>query len=205
MPLPATIPVKLSSEGVGSIAITPVVVQHLTPSELIEHLLGSTGKDGVRIREILRRGTLVSGGSRFRWPAWDLDEDGLHELLARFPDPDPSLPFSAERCLRAILCGGGRSVELSRELSAPRRLLGRGSFWDLLMEVTGTTGVAYRGYSYRDRADRYSREFSEAERERLQAGIGWITPRGVRDQVRGSAFSRAEFYARRPNLEGRAG
>jgi hypothetical protein len=201
MALPSTIPVKLSSEGAGSIAITPVVVQQLTPSELIEHLLGITGKDEARIREILRRGTLVSGGSRFRWPGWDPDPDGLHEVVARFPDPDPSRPFSAERCLRAILCGGRQAVELPRELIARKRLLERRSFWDLLMEVTGITGVAYRGYSYRDRGDRYVREFSVDERERLQAGALGITVRSLRDQVRGSAFSQAELYATRQNSE----
>ena len=201
MALPSTIAVKLSSEAAGSIAITPVVVQQLTPSELIEHMLEITGKDEARIREILRRGTLVSGGSRFRWPGWDPDPEGLREVLARFPDPDPSRPFSVERCVRAILCGGREAVELPRELLARKRLLERRSFWELLMEVTGMTDAVYRGYSYRDRADRYLREFSEAERERLQAGAGWITARALRELVRGSLFSGAELYATRQNSE----
>ena len=35
--------------------------------ELVEHMLGVTGKDEARVRELLLRGTLVSGASRFRW------------------------------------------------------------------------------------------------------------------------------------------
>jgi len=71
MPLPEKIRVKLSSEAAESIALTPVVVQEMALRELIEHVLGVTGKDEARIRDLLLRGTLVSGASRFRWPGWE--------------------------------------------------------------------------------------------------------------------------------------
>ena len=67
MPLPQTVRVKLSSEAAGAITITPVLLQELPVGELIGHVLGLAGKDEARIREILFRGTLVSGASRFRW------------------------------------------------------------------------------------------------------------------------------------------
>src|SRR5215208_2705507 len=98
MALPATVRVKLSSEAAESISLTPVVVQQLPVRELIEHMLGLTGKDERRIRELLLRGTLVSGASRFRWTGWEADPEGLREVLATFPDPEPSRPFAAERC-----------------------------------------------------------------------------------------------------------
>src|ERR1035441_8425425 len=108
MALPQTVRVKLSSEEAGAISITPVVVQELPVRDLLEHLLGVTGKDEPRIREVLRRGTLVSGASRFRWTGWEADAEGVTELLAGFPDADPSRPFAAGRCVRAVLRGGGR-------------------------------------------------------------------------------------------------
>src|SRR5215510_14753754 len=110
MPLPQTIRVKLSSEVSESISLTPVVVQEIPVRELIEHILGLAGKDEPRIREILLRGTFVSGASRFRWVGWQVDDGDLRAILAEFPDADPSLPFTANRCTRAVLRGGRQSV-----------------------------------------------------------------------------------------------
>jgi hypothetical protein len=106
MSLPATVRVKLSSEAAGSISITRVVVQDLPVRDLVEHMLGITGKDEARVRELLLRGTLVSGASRFRWTGWEADLDGLRELLATFPGDDPARPFASARCVRAVLRGG---------------------------------------------------------------------------------------------------
>src|SRR5690349_8200222 len=135
MPLPESVRVKLSSEAAESISLTPVVVQQLPIRELIEHILGIAGKDEPRIREILLRGTLVSGASRFRWIGWQVDEEDLREILAAFPDPDPSLPFSAGRCKRAILRGGRQAIEISREAGERKSLFQRSTFWRLLMDV----------------------------------------------------------------------
>src|ERR1035437_2302839 len=98
MALPPTVRVKLSSEGAGSISITPVVVQDMQVRELVEYMLGGTGKDEARIRELLLRGNLVSGASRFRWTGWDVDLESLRELLATFPDADASRKFAAANC-----------------------------------------------------------------------------------------------------------
>src|ERR1051326_4996690 len=84
--LPQTIRVKLSSEAAESIALTPVVVQEMAVRELVEHVLGVTGKDEARIRDLLLRGTLVSGASRFRWQGWEAEMEALRELLGTFPD-----------------------------------------------------------------------------------------------------------------------
>src|SRR5438874_13125515 len=111
MALPSTVRVKLSSEAAGSISLTPVVVQELPVRELIEHMLGITVKDGPRIRDLLLRGTLVAGASRFRWQGWPAELEDVRQLLATFPDADPSRPFAAERCVRAILRGGRQAIE----------------------------------------------------------------------------------------------
>ena len=197
MPLPATVRVKLSSEAAESISLTPVVVQELAIRELVEHMLGVTGKDVPRIREILLRGTLVSGASRFRWAGWEVDPEGLNELLATFPDAEPARQFAGDRCIRAILRGGRQAIEVTREAGQRKSLFQRGTFWDLLMEVIGAAPSTYAGYSYRDRADRFHRELSLREADRVRAGATAVKYSTLRDQIQASAFGQAELYVTR--------
>ena len=118
MSLPATIRVKLSSEAAEGISITRVVVQDLAVRELIEHMLGLTGKDEARIHELLLRGSLVSGASRFRWTGWDADPAAIRELLATLPGDDPTRAFSATRCVRAVLRGARQAIDIPRAAGA---------------------------------------------------------------------------------------
>jgi hypothetical protein len=194
MALPQTVRVKLSSEEAGAISITPVVVQEMPVRDLVEHLLGVTGKNEPRIREVLRRGTLVSGASRFRWAGWEADAESVKELLASFPDADPTRPFAAGRCVRAILRGGGRTCEITREVGSRKGLLQRASFWDHLMEVAGAADAAYAGYSYKDRADRYVRELSPADAQRLRVASDAVKYSTLRDQLRLGAFAQVELF-----------
>jgi len=196
MALPQTIRVKLSSEAAEAISLTPVVVQELATRELIEHMLGITGKDEARIRELLKRGTLVSGATRFRWAGWETDAEGVQEVLGTFPDADPSRKFDASRCVRAIL-RGRQALEIPREAGSRKGLFQRTSFWDLLMEVAGAAASTYGGYSYRDRADRFLRELAVAEVERIRAGSEAVRFSTLRDQVRAGAFGQMELYCGR--------
>ena len=197
MALPQTVRVKLSSEVAEAISITPVVLQELPVRELVEHLLGIAGKDERRIREMLLRGTLVSGATRFRWAGWDADRESLRELLASFPDADPARPFAAAGCIRATLRGGRHAIEIPREAAARKSLFQRKTFWDLLMEVVAASGPAYSGYSYRDRADRYLRDFTPAETERVRAAAPAARYSALRDQIRSVGFAQAELYVMR--------
>ena len=197
MALPQTIRVKLSSEAAESIALTPVVVQEMAVRDLIEHVLGVTGKDEARIRDLLLRGTLVSGASRFRWQGWEAETGALRELLGTFPDAEPHRAFAAGSCVRAVLRGGRQAIEIPREAAARKRMFQRRSFWDTLMEVTGAATASYAGYSYRDRADRYVREFTHAEAEQVRAAGGAIRYSTLRDQVKMVAFTQAELVVKR--------
>ena len=197
MALPETVRVKLSSEAAESISITPVVAQEIPIRDLVEHMLGVTGKDEPRIQELLRRGALVTGASRFRWAGWEADLQGLRQLLSTFPDPDPSRAFAAERCVRAVLRGGRQAIELPREAVARKTLLRRQTFWDLLMEVIGTNAVVYAGYSYRDRADRYLRELHPTEIERLRAASGMVRYSTLRNQIQSTGFFSSELFVAR--------
>ena len=197
MALPATVRVKLSSEAAESISITPVVVQEMPVRELVEYMLGVTGKDEPRIRELLLRGSLVSGASRFRWTGWDALLGDLRELLATFPDPDPSRRFASANCTHATLRGGRQPIEISREAGTRKGLFQRQSFWDALMKVTLEAAPVYAGYSYRERSDRYLREFTPAELGQLRTASGMVRYTTLSDQIRTMAFTQAELYVKR--------
>jgi hypothetical protein len=197
MALPPTVRVKLSSEAAEAIAMTPVVMQDLAVRELVEHMLGVVGKDAARIREILLRGTLVAGASRFRWTGWPVDEDDLRALLATFPDADPSRTFAAARCLRLVLRGGRQPIEIRREAVDRKGLFQKQSFWDVLMEITAGAPLNYAGYSYRERADRFQRDLTVAETARLQSAADSVKFSTLRDQIRTVAFTSLEVVATR--------
>src|SRR6266540_2254866 len=165
--------------------------------ELVEYMLGVTGKDEGRIRELLLRGSLVSGASRFRWAGWEIDPGDLRDLLAAFPDPDPSRGFAAVNCKRAVLRGGRQPIEVARETGARKGLFQRESFWDALMKVTGAMPPAYAGYSYRERADRYLREYTHGELEQLRAASTLVRYTILSDQIRTAVFTHAELYVTR--------
>jgi hypothetical protein len=197
MALPQTVRVKLSSEAAEAISLTPVVVQELPIRELIEHMLGVTGKDDARIRELLLRGTLVSGASRFRWTGLAADAEAIREVLATFPDPDPSRPFAADRCVRAILRGGRQPIEIPREAAERKGLFQRKTFWDLLMDVVVGGRMAYSGYSYRERSDRYLCELTIPQAARLREGSNLVKYSTLSEQIRSVGFVSAELWVSR--------
>jgi len=197
MSLPATVRVKLSSEAAEGISITRVVVQDLPLRELVEHMLGITGKDETRIRELLLRGTLVSGASRFRWSGWDADLGALRDLLASFPGDEPARPFASGRCVRAVLTGGRQAIDIPREAGTRKPLLRKSSFWDLLMEAAAAGEMQYKHYSYKHRADIYRVELTPATAEKLRAGCEIVRYTTLRDQIRTVGFVGAEFYVER--------
>lgn len=201
MALPSTVRVKLSSEAAEAISLTPVVVEELAIRELIDHLLGVAGKDEPRLREILLRGTLVSGGSRLRWVGWDADPAGLREILATFPDADPNRPFAPAQCVHVILRGGRQAVNIPREAARSRGGLGgilrRATFWDRLMEVVAGVTPVYSSYSYRDRGDRYLAELTVEHAARLRAASALIRYSTLRDRVQSVGFAQAELLVRR--------
>jgi len=197
MALPPTVRVKLSSEAAGAISLTPVVAQEIPLRDLVEYMLAIAGKDEMRLREILLRGSLVSGGSRFRWTGWEPDTESLRELLATFPDPDPARPFVAARCVRTLLRGGRQTVEIPRDAGLSRGFFQRATFWDVLMDVVGGASPAYASYSYRDRADRYLCDLGVAASGRLRSAAATVRFSTLRDRLQSVAFVQAEMFVGR--------
>ena len=197
MSLPDSVRVKLSSEVAESISITPVVVREMPIRELVEHMLGVAGKDEARVRDLLQRGTLVSGASRFRWAGLDASQEAIRELLASFPDPDPQRSFAPELCVRATLRSPVRRIEIPREIGSQKPLFRRNSFWNVLMEVAASSEARYVEYSYRERTDCYSAALSLAGLERLRASAGLVKYSTIQQQVRGTALDTLDLFCTR--------
>jgi hypothetical protein len=197
MTLPETVRVKLSSEEAGTVSITPVVVRDMSLRELIEMMLGITGKDPTRVHELLLRGTLVSGASRFRWTGWNADTGSIAALLATFPDSDPGRPFVAERCVRAVLLGPDCRIDLPREAASRRLLLRRKSFWDLLMDIVAELTPCYVEYSYKERADCYRAEISSTAATRIRESAGMVRYSTLEKQIRSAALGAVDLFVER--------
>lgn len=195
MALPATIRVKLSTEAAGSITMTPVVVEEIPFRELAGEIAAVCGKDGARFEAILRRGSLVSGATRFRWEPVAVSPEELAEALAMLPDPEPQRPFDASRCVRAFLAGPGVRVEIFREAAAARRLFRRASFWERLLEAAAE--ARYVTYAYRERADSYRAAISEQQRAAIRASAALIKYRGLAQAVQSARFDSIEFLVER--------
>ncbi|MCC7175604.1 MAG: hypothetical protein IT159_10440 [Bryobacterales bacterium] len=195
--LPETIRVRLSSEEAGDVSLTPVVIREMPFRDLVELMLDVTGKNAARLRELLHRGTLVSGATRFRWEALPAEGESLEELLAGFPDPEPHRPFDARRCVCVRIEGLGLHDAIPLSALARRRLLRRTSFWDVLCSVAAEVGVEYAGYSYRDRADRYLLRIPSPQRERMRAHAGLLCYSTLETVVREARLREAVFVVSR--------
>jgi hypothetical protein len=163
--------------------------------EIVELMLALTGKDAARISELLLRGTLVSGASRFRWESLKAESEGLAQLLASFPDADPSRVFLPAACFRVILRGPAARIEVPAEAASRRGFLQRRSFQDELLALA--VAPEYVDYSYKERADRYHVRLTPEQANGLRAAASRLRYPTLAAQVRGAAFDLIELYVRR--------
>jgi hypothetical protein len=195
MGLPATIRVKLSSEAAGYVTLTPVVVEEIAFAQLLAEIAGIAGKDAGRIGEILRRGTLVSGATRYRWEGLTLAAAEMESAMALLPEPDPSRAFDRGRCVRAYLVGPGVRVEVTREAAEARRLFHRESFWERLLGAAAEP--LYAAYDYRGRADTYRASVTQEQRAAIRAGAALLKYSGLARSVEMAQFDVVEFVVER--------
>lgn len=135
--------------------MTPVVNQTMPVRDLVEVVLSTTGKDLARVSEVLLRGAVVQGASRYRWESLKAGQAELSALLRTFPDPDPSRVFRADACIGVRFRLGRQVIEVPRKIASERRLLKRRSFWDTVIALVDGAALEYLDYSYRLRADEY--------------------------------------------------
>jgi hypothetical protein len=197
MPFPETILVKYSEEEAEFISMRPLVRQTFRPAELVDMIVAVTGKDPQRVRQILRSGTIVFHSYRYWWPGFEAELDKLEEILARYPDAEPSRPFRPEDCTEAILESGvgsapdamlpssapRHSLRLRREDASRKRLFRSRSLWDALMDLTRPRPPAYREYSYALRADIYMLHPDAAQLARLAHEAAQYSPSSLRPHL----------------------
>lgn len=175
--------------------MTPVVAQEFSLPELVEYAVSATGKDLVRVKEILKRGTLVAGASRLRWESIDTADDSLIPILGQLPDPDPSRPFSSAHCLRATLYGPSVRIEVYKEIAEQRRILRRSDFWhSLLAEASSPQYVTYH---YREHTDQYRVELTNEAATRVREAAGLLRFDALARQLQSAAFRGVDFYCTR--------
>ena len=195
MALPESIRVKLSSEAAGAIALTPVVTQEIAVRDLVELILATTGKDAARIADLLRRGSLVSGASRFRWTGVDPSPEELTAMLGTFPDPEPVRAFEPSRCTLAVLRGAMSRIEITREIGTKVRWFRRKAFWAALLDESAQ--AAYATYSYKDHADVYRVDLTPDALERLRAASERLVYTTLTSQIRRTVLEVLELYTTR--------
>ena len=197
MPLPDTIRVKLSTEAAEAISLTPVVLRDMPFLELFELIVALTGKQPARIRDLLARGTIVSGASRFRWQGLDTELADIDQMLAALPDSDPARPFQPGACVKAILRAPFASIEITRDAASRRRFLRRTCFWDALLSLPRALAPSYVEYSYRERADRYRLQLDVSQRTLVRDTAKLLPYSSLTQQIQRTPIDAIEFLTAR--------
>jgi hypothetical protein len=191
MPAPEVIAVRYTEEEAGYVSFRPVVRQSFRLNDLLGMVLGITGKNSARIRQILRSGSVSFRAHRYWWDGFQVEEQELAALLEKFPDADPSRAFRAEACTAALVEAGGSDslgphsvVEFDRDSASRKGLFRRRSFWDALLAAAASGSPAYDGYSYQRRADLYRLELRGELPAVLAAAAKSLAPRDLRRSLR---------------------
>jgi hypothetical protein len=213
VPLPETIAVKYTEEEAEYLSMRPLVRQTFRAEELVDMIVQVAGKDAVRLQQILRAGTVVFHSFRYWWPGFDPDVAALAEILARYPDADPSRPFRVADCVEVILESSGspprHSLRISRDAAAkanPLQKIARAlrhapSFWQRLMNFAEEARPRYREYSYTRGGDLYSIALTAEQIARLAREAARDAPRTLRAELlEPPAISQIIFVCARPGV-----
>ncbi len=188
MTFPEKIAVRFTEEEADYLSLRPILRQTFTPEELIGMILTTTGKDPKRIREILHAGTLVYNLYRYWWERLDVAPEAVVEILARFPDADPTRPFRPAECAAVVLEGGGQpprhSLEIERHAASRMLWFRSKSFWDCLLELARSQPPVYQNYSYSRRSDVYALPLGPEQIAALSRNALRFATRAVRGQFR---------------------
>ena len=177
--------------------MTQVFVQLMDLRDLIERMLGYTGKDPDLVRQVIGRGSFVSGATRMRWDGFTISPDEIALVLKDFPSADPDRVFDVRNCVGAQLLEGRIPIEIPSEAAAAKRLLSRKSFWDVLMQCAVAQPLEYVEYSYRLRSDRYRRVLLVSESTLLKGQASLLTHAGLAQQIDENDFRILELFTHR--------
>jgi hypothetical protein len=188
VPLPETISVRYTEEEAGYVTVRPLVRQTFRMDELLDMILSVAGKDATRVRQLLHSGTVVYHFYRYTWTGFDAEENELVAALAKFPDADPSRPFTPNLCTNAVFDGPGVNprhlLDLVKDAASKRRIFRRKSFWQRLMDIASEENLMYEKYSYSRHADLY-RVFIDSENVlKISEAADQLAPRNLRPSLR---------------------
>jgi hypothetical protein len=187
--------VRISPETAEGIGLSAVVSQELPLHELLRNILGVTGKSPERIGDVLRRGSVVIGASRFRWQGLEADADSVIAALAAFPDSEPGRAFVADNCVEAIFREGVAAVPLAREAGLKRRFFKRQDFWTSFLNAI--RAPEYVEYSYRESADLFRwRPDSQGVRT-IHELAGLLAYSAVERKLRAMTFTAVDLLVKR--------
>ena len=184
MPLPEQIPVRYTEEEAGYVSMRPVVKQTFRINELADMVVSVTGKDATRVQQIFRNGTVVYNGYRYSWDGISAEPAEITSLLRPFPDDNPARPFHAQEAKSVLFeMGGGPQrnvVEVLRSDASEKKLFGKNSPWDVLVQCARDLTPRYEKYSHARKADLYRITLPFANGQALLAAMLESAPRGLR-------------------------
>lgn len=184
MPLPEQIPVRYTEEDAGYVSMRPVVKQTFRLNELADMVVSVTGKHAERVQQILRNGTVVYNGYRYSWDGIPAELAEIASLLHPFPDDNPARPFEPEDAKSVLFeMGGGTqrsTVEILRSDASGRKLFGKHSPWDILVQFAVKSTARYEKYSHARKADLYRIPVSFERSQSLLTAMLESAPRGLR-------------------------
>jgi hypothetical protein len=187
VPLPETIPVKYTEEEADYVSMRPLVRQNFRAAELVDMIVRVAGKDAARVEQILRSGTVVFQSYRYWWQGFEAEPRALAEILAVYPDADPSRAFRAEGCTEVIFetaaPGKRHPLSVRREEGAKKPFWRSRSFWDCLMKFAEELAPRYREYSYALRGDVYAAAVTAEQAARIGRDAGKFGPRELRARL----------------------
>ena len=184
MPLPQQIPVRYAEDDAGYVSMRPVVKQPFLLTELADMVVSVVGKEPARVQQIFRTGTVLYNGYRYWWDALDAGLPEIEALLLPLPDDDPSRPFDPSQAIAVLLeIGGGTQrniVEITAKEAVEKRLFGKASPWDVLVNFAASAMPRYEKYSHARHADLFRLVLPFDRAEGLLGAMLEAAPRGLR-------------------------
>jgi hypothetical protein len=184
MALPEQVAVRYTDEDAGYLSVRPVVKQTFRLNELVDMVVSVTGKDAQRVKQIFQSGTVVYNGHRYNWEGIGAEPEELEALLIPFPDDDPTRPFAPGKATGVVLeIGGGTQrhvVEINSKDASEKKLLGKRSPWDLLVNLGSQLPARYEKYSHARKADLFRVSLPYDKAQVLLSEMIKAAPRGLR-------------------------
>ena len=193
--LPTKIRVKLVSEAAEYVTVSHVVQRDFTLAELVGLMLPVVGTDAVRIRQMMRVGTISTGEYRYRWDGIELPPEDVSSILRAFPHAEPERPFDPERCFLARFRRNQETLDLPREAAARKPLFARQSFWEGLLQLAAQ--ARYVDYSHADKADIFSLSLDVDGGQLLRSLLPLLKPQSAADRLERLRPDTIEWLTRR--------